>query len=172
MRLREVGLYAALGWLILVLQSTVIGYTGRGVLQPDMLLVILVFVGLHRNGMGGACLALFYGYLTDVFSGRPFGTYLFVYACLFFVVRLLSLRLLLHSRWTQMALVAVLSSLVSGSAVALHALVARPALPEYLVRDLVARVGSGALFVWVLFPLLSRLEAPIAPRSETLNISV
>ena len=172
MKLRGLLLYLGVGWLILVLQSTVISYIGCDVLQPDMLLVILVFVGLRRNGTGGAWLALFYGYLADSFSGRPFGTFLFVYVCLFFIVRLLSLRLLLQSRWAQMALVAMLGALASGGEVALHAIASRLALPEAVGAHLAGRAVANAFCVLILFPLLSRAEAVVAPRSETLSVSV
>ncbi len=171
MSLRTFFLLLGVGWLILVLQSTVVSYTTYSILQPDMLLIILVYAGIRRGKVNGAGLALSYGYLVDLFSGRPFGTYLFLYVCLFFLVRLLGMRLLLQTRAVQMLLVAMLSVLIEAGAAGLGRLASIPSPLEFTPASVVARAASSAAVVLLLFPLLSRVESSLARRTGTIQVS-
>ncbi len=159
MKLRGFVMFLLLGWLILILQSTVVSYITYGVLQPELLLVILVHGGVYRRGADGVLLALSYGYLLDLFSGRHFGTYLFIYITLFFLARLLSVRLLLQTRFMQVVLIFAFSFLGELILAALSRLTAAPQGVSLEISGMLARAGANAVGVLLLFPFLGGSSA-------------
>ncbi len=163
--------FLGLGWLILVLQSTVMSYIGYGILQPDLLLVLLVHTSVHRRGAAGCALAVLFGYLMDLFSGRPFGTSLVIYVCLYFVIRLLSLRLLLQGRTVQMILVAIFSLVSEVGSTGLARLAAIPSVPRLSLLDMAIRAAINAVVVLALFPVLARIESSVSHKSGPFQVS-
>ena len=73
----------ALGGLLL--QSTLLSQLSADALKPDLALLVVVYLGLHKP-MGEATPAVVViGYLADRFSALPDGTFLLVYLCAFYI---------------------------------------------------------------------------------------
>lgn len=161
-------LMLGLGWLILLLQSTIVSYITYGLPQPELLLVILAHAAIYRRGREGLTLALLFGYLMDLFSGRPFGTYLFSYVLLLLLARVLSTRMLVQARWMQLLFVGALSLvgeliLVGTAFLGVQALEDLPTLTDSLSRAAINGLGA-----WILFPPLEWLERSFWSRRQTL----
>lgn len=169
MKLRGFVMFLLLGWFILILQSTVVSYITYGVFQPELLLVILVHGGVYRRGADGIVLALSYGHLMDLFSGRPHGTFLFIYILLFLLARVLSIRLLLQSKFMQLVLIFVFSLIGELILFALSRFTALPQGVGLDMRGLFIRSGVNAAAAWVLFPFLGWLERRVWTRPKMLH---
>ena len=75
-------IYFGCGLLFLLLQSTVIPWLLPAYLKPDLLLILLIYLGLNENFRSGAFLAYLLGCLLDVFAGHYLGLYGFVFLTL------------------------------------------------------------------------------------------
>ena len=71
--------YFGCGLVFLLLQATVIPWLLPSYLKPDLLLILLIYLGLNENFRSGALLAYLLGCLLDVFAGHYFGLNGFVF---------------------------------------------------------------------------------------------
>ncbi|MFM7199783.1 MAG: rod shape-determining protein MreD [Myxococcota bacterium] len=156
------------GWLILVLQSTLVSYITYAFPQPELLFIILAHHAIVRRDQDGLGLACAYGYLMDLFSGRALGTHLFKYAVLMVVAQALGGRLLLQARFIQLLFVGALSLL--GELLVLVALyIGAASVPELpTAQGLMSRVLANAVGTLFLFPLLQGLENALFARRRLL----
>ena len=168
MNLRALPMLLGLGWLILLLQSTIVSYITYGLPQPELLLVTLAHCAIYRRSQEGLLLALLYGYQMDLFSGRPFGTYLLTYVLLMLLARGMSLRMLVQARWVQLFFVGVLS--LTGELILLATTFLSPnALEDLPTAQAVAiRAGITALSALFIFPPLDWLERMVWSQRRTL----
>ncbi|MFC2074887.1 hypothetical protein ACFLRA_01275 [Bdellovibrionota bacterium] len=98
------------GLACLVLQSTAFAIFFRSI-RPDLILVIVVFLGLHRYALEGGLLAVLLGYLVEIHSGAPTGLMMTVYVWIFVVAKLIGLGVFLDRVWAILLLVAGMSIL-------------------------------------------------------------
>jgi len=77
-------------FISIVLQTTLLSSKSLGGFQPDLNLVLAVFIGLFIGGGVGFIYALWNGFLMDVFSGYMLGAFSLSRLSLFFVLRSLS----------------------------------------------------------------------------------
>ena len=80
--------YFGCGLVFLLLQSTLMAWSLPPYLRPDLLLILLIYMGLNEKFRTGALLAYVLGCLVDVFSGHFLGLYGFVYLSIFFLTRI------------------------------------------------------------------------------------
>jgi rod shape-determining protein MreD len=97
----------------LVVQTTVLAQLPHQLAKPDLLLILTVYLGLFSSPLGGATLALFSGYLMDVFSGSIFGIHAFSKTAIFFSTILIRDRFYIKSPLFQGAIIFSLS-LIEG----------------------------------------------------------
>ena len=73
----------------LVLQGTVMSQVSSDVLKPDLAFLVVVYLGLHHGQsdetFGVMFSVLLIGYLADVFSVQPDGTFLLLYSTCFYL---------------------------------------------------------------------------------------
>lgn len=69
----------------LLLQGTVLSQISSDVLKPDLAFLVVVYLGLHHPGGEGTVSVLGIGYLADVFSVRPDGTFLLLYFAAYYL---------------------------------------------------------------------------------------
>jgi rod shape-determining protein MreD len=96
---------------------------------PDLIVVLVVYLGLHYHSAGGAVGAFLLGYLVDTFSGAVPGLYCLTMTLVFGMVYLLSKRLWMENPMSNIAAVA-LGSAVKIVTVVLYFAVAS-ARPEH-----------------------------------------
>ena len=77
--MKQYGFFVLLAFAGIILQMTLLG----SVIRPDFAFLIVVYIGLNRSFGRSIPAVLIIGYLTDVFSGLPDGTFLLVYLILF-----------------------------------------------------------------------------------------
>lgn len=158
MNFRAVLMLLASGWLILLLQSTIVSYITYGLPQPELLLVALAHCAIYRRSQESLLISLLYGYQMDLFSGRPFGSYLLTYVLLMLLARGMSARMLVQARWVQILFVAVLG--VMGELILMATTLLSPNALEDLPsgRSMAIRAGITALSALFIFPPLDWLE--------------
>jgi len=81
-------IYFGCGLVFLLIQSTLIPWLLPPYMRPDLLLILLIYLGLNENFRSGALLAYLLGCLLDVFAGHYLGLYGFVFLSIFFLTRM------------------------------------------------------------------------------------
>ena len=101
-------------FLLLILQVTVLPYFLREPFVPNLLLLLVVYLGVKEEvGLIGALLAFCQGLLHDAFSGIYLGLSGFSFLVIYLVLRLLRDQLYTDSS-TLMVVVAFLATLAHG----------------------------------------------------------
>lgn len=113
------------GTLLLILQTTVLHALPDWFGRPNLLFLLVVFLGTHLDVYKGAVLVLLFGLLMDIFSGIILGLHPVVYLLLFFLLQIVSRHLTLTESVHQMPLVAF-SYLLSASGIFLFATILTP----------------------------------------------
>ena len=72
------------GILILTFQTTFLGMIPIQRIRPDFMLIFTLYLGFSTSPVPGGILAIFMGYLVDLFSGNTFGLYAFSRPLLFY----------------------------------------------------------------------------------------
>ncbi|MGH7785797.1 MAG: rod shape-determining protein MreD [Candidatus Binatia bacterium] len=108
-----IGLMAGFG---LLLQTTLFHALPFGWQSPDILLVVCVFLGLHRHTVGAAVGAFTLGYLQDSVSGSAAGLNAFGMVAVFLLVYLTCRRLWVDNVLSKVVLV-FLASVVKATAI-------------------------------------------------------
>jgi rod shape-determining protein MreD len=82
-------------FLLGVLQSTLISLIFPSYLKPDLMILLVIFLGVSFPLLPGTFLVLFCGLLYDTFSGGVLGLFAFIYLTIFFSLKLLAKFLIL-----------------------------------------------------------------------------
>ena len=82
-------------FLLTIFQTTLVSLIFPSYLKPDLMLILVVFLGISFPPLPGAFLVLFCGLLYDTFSGGPLGLFSFVYLFIFFSLKLVARVLIL-----------------------------------------------------------------------------
>jgi len=115
-----IGLVAAFGLLV---QTTLFHALPFGVHpSPDVLVVICVFLGLHRHTAGGALGAFILGYLQDTVSGTAAGLNAFGMVVVYLLVYLTCRRLWVDNVMSKVVLVFLASCVKALAVLAVSAL--------------------------------------------------
>lgn len=80
-------LFAFLGILLLSIQSTFLTLSFIQRLRPDLLMILNLYLGLFFTPISGGILALFLGFLTDLFSGNSYGLFSLTKPIVFFMAQ-------------------------------------------------------------------------------------
>jgi len=154
-------------FLLALLESTLVSLIFPSYLKPDLMILLVVFLGISFPLLPGALLVFFCGLLYDTFSGGPLGLFAFVYLCIFFSLKVLAKILILgETLLFRIILVAVLMSLQS---------VLLMVLPMFLgIASHLARAPSiwvlpqmliTCAAIWPFFYLFRRVDIPPAEES-------
>jgi rod shape-determining protein MreD len=154
-------------FLLTLLESTLVSLIFPSYLKPDLMILLVIFLGISFPLLPGALLVFFCGLLYDAFSGGPLGLFAFVYLCIFFSLKVLAKILILGETLVfRVILVAVLMSLQSillmfiplSLGIATH-LAWPPSiwiLPQMLIT---------CAAIWPIFHLFRRVDIPPAEES-------
>ncbi len=80
-------IYFLLGLFFMLLQTTVIPWAVPAMFKPDLLLILVIYIGLSESLVRGAALTYLLGTLHDVFAGAYLGLYGLVFLVLFLAAR-------------------------------------------------------------------------------------
>ncbi len=90
--------------LAVLLQTSLAGRLGILSAPPDVMTLLVVYLGLHYRSAAGAVGAFLLGYLLDAFSGSPPGLYCFAMTLVFATVGLLAQRMWIENPITRLAI--------------------------------------------------------------------
>ncbi|WP_020675586.1 rod shape-determining protein MreD [Geopsychrobacter electrodiphilus] len=154
------------GLMFILLQTTIFPRFLSAELRPNLLLLLVIYLGLSESFLRAAILALLLGALQDVFSGTTFGLYATVQLTIFLVVRLFSDRLNAESRRLILGMVVVgtlIQTFVLGFLLTIFA--EAGAVVSILLADLPFQLLSNVLTAWLLLLLWLRFQPLIGTRS-------
>jgi rod shape-determining protein MreD len=157
--------YFLCGFFFVLAQTALLPQIFPFFLKPDLLLILIVYLGLNEKYVRGGFLAYIFGLLQDVFTGDYFGLYGFVLLGTFLVVRGVAERLNPESP--------LLLMLMIGGGTLLHG-----GLIFFCLGFFTESGPPAAVFFWSLLPqillnlaatllllqLLPRLQRQLAPR--------
>ena len=104
-----------LGIFLLTLQTTLLHILPDWLGRPDLLFLLIVYLGTHLDIFKGAVLALLFGLLMDIFSGIFLGLHPVIYLLLFFTLKTIARHLAITEPVHQVPLVALSYMLTSSS---------------------------------------------------------
>jgi rod shape-determining protein MreD len=167
--MKRILLTFALGLLFMLLQSSVFPRLLPADLKPDLLLVLVIYLGLTESHVRGGLVSYLLGCLKDVFAGIYSGLFGFTFLLIFYAVRAVGGRFNSDNPFFLIFLTLV-GTLVEGVVVlfsigffADHAppwqLVGGQLLPQMLLNLLAA-----ILLLIFIFPCLRRLAPQRKPR--------
>ena len=76
------------GLLLLTFQATLLASLPVNRIRPDVVLILILFLGFSYPTVLGGLIAFSLGFLLDLFSGNAFGLYTFTRPLIFFVAQL------------------------------------------------------------------------------------
>ena len=85
--------FLTIGALLITLQTTLFHILPEWIGKPDLIFVLIVFLGLNMDITKGAVLVLLFGLIMDIFSGIYLGLYPVIFLLLFFILRGISKHL-------------------------------------------------------------------------------
>ena len=155
-------------FLLTLVQSTLISLVFPSYLKPDLMILLVIFLGISFPPLPGAFLVLFCGLLYDTFSGGSLGLFAFVYLFIFFSLKVLAKVLILGETLIfRVILVAVLMGLQAILLMSLPLILGiaphlpwRPPSIWFLAQVLITCAA-----IWPLFHLFRRVDIPPAEES-------
>lgn len=153
----------ALGFGLLVFQSTFAALVSWHSIEPNLLLPIVIYLGVSPDVhlVRGAAVAFILGYLLDSFCGNLLGLQTFIMVATFMLARGAGLRLFLRGPIFQIVLTFVVAFLSSGTVLALRAIF-EPAFRAGTAIDSLGAMGAlDGLGALVLPAVVTAAAAPI-----------
>ncbi len=159
-------IYLSSGILFVLLQSSVLPVFLVPNLRPNLILILILYLGVSESLTRAIIAALLLGAIQDSFCGHSLGLYITVYLVIVLATRLLSEQLNVESPFLLLLLIAggtlvqnflvgFLLTVLADTAPVLHILL--PAIPLQLLTNLV--------FASILLFLLLRLQRWFGYRS-------
>lgn len=158
--------YMAVGFGLLLTKTTLLMPWPWIARMFDPFLILTVYLGLFRPGITFAAVAVFLGYLADIFSGSRFGFHVILASAIYYLTNLLRGRFFLESRFFQGVYLAamVLAHAFLGSAV--FSLMGAETPASYLLDEIIGRMALNAAVGVFLFAWMRKTEKRWAPLSE------
>ena len=159
LRLANAPLLLLLACLLIPIESTLFIEFPLNWLQPDLLLPLVIWVALKREFIEGGTLALILGYLLELHSSAPRGTFLSSTMAVFLGVQAAS-RLLVfpdHGAWIRLTMAASAASRLVGLGVLAGLVKADLQWRHTLVHLFPGMVTTGIAAGWI-YRLLDRLD--------------
>jgi rod shape-determining protein MreD len=85
--MRRIVVPLLLGVIFLTLQTTLLTSLSIQRIRPDIVLILILYLGLLYPPISGGILALFMGFFMDLFSGNVFGLYTLSRPLIFYVAQ-------------------------------------------------------------------------------------
>ncbi len=157
--MRDSGLLILIVSLILVTQSTIIGFLVPQHYRPDLLLIVVIWSSMRISFRSAAVSAFFLGFLVDLLSGSPQGFFSTIY-CLVLVLCGYTNSLIETDTYSGRFLMALVSVFFAGVAV----VGARWSMGEefislHLLNLLLIKALITGVFALLIFPLLDTVRS-------------
>lgn len=150
-------IYLVLALLFLVIDNTLLHILLPSILIPDVILVMVFYLGFNNRSVSGALTAFSLGYLTDVFSAGVIGTSSFTLVFVFAATSLLAKLISLDNMLIKIGGTAFMS-VVKGTLTYLVLRLLNQEIPFYIIFPTAIFTGIASPFV---FNLLKRVELKV-----------
>lgn len=87
-----------IGYLLVLFQQSVFSFLTDGRFVPEISLVLIVFLGVYLNVVMGCILSMVIGFFMDCLYGTLTGFYMFIYAFVFSLCRVIAPQVYLEKR--------------------------------------------------------------------------
>jgi len=147
-------------YLLAIFQSAVTSEILPNFMKPDLMLILVTYLGVSPPLIAGAVLVLFCSLLYETFSGSPFGLFPFIYLSIFFLIKLLAKFLILGDTITFRLILVALSMIFQASLI----IFLPPLLGSLEILSLpqtgwiLPQILVTCVACWPLFPLFKKLE--------------
>jgi len=147
-------------YLLAIFQSAVTSELLPNFLKPDLMLILVTYLGVSPSLIAGAVLVSSCGLLYEAFAGGPSGLFLFIYLSIFFLIKLLAKFLILGDTLTFRLILVALAMTFQASLI----IFLPPLLGSFEVLSLprtswiIPQVLVTCVACWPLFPLFKKLE--------------
>ncbi len=102
------------GFVLMLVQTAILSRVLPGTMKPELLLVLVVYIGLSEDYFSGGALCWFLGCLEDVFAGGDLGLYGIAFLLVFLAIRAAASRFNTESSMLLLVLV-FFATLVKGA---------------------------------------------------------
>jgi rod shape-determining protein MreD len=141
------------------LQTTLFMPSPIHLLQPDIILIAVIWCALHREFTEGGILTLICGNISEIHSSAPQGVFMLTYLLVFLGVRLASRLFVIPSRTSLVSLTLVTSLFFKfGYMGALYLLGTGANQWRHLLTLLIPGALSTSILGYWLYPLLERYD--------------
>lgn len=164
--MKRVIVYFTVGLVFMLLETTILPRLLPNVLLPNLLLILILYLGLSESFGRAMLLCLVFGLLQDSFSSTTLGLYGVVNLIIFLQVRLLAVRLSAESPALLLLLVAggtLMQSFLIGFCLTLFA--EAGAVNQVLLPSLAGQLISNMLAATILLGILLFLQPQFGTRS-------
>ena len=152
-------LYLAFALLFLIIKNTLLHAVFPRLLIPDVILIMVFYLGFYRISVEGALTAFALGYLSDVFSGGIIGISSFTLVLTFIITSMLSKIVSLNSMLIKSG-GAVFASILNGIMTYIFLRFLNDGIPFYTIFLTAVSTGIASPFI---IALLQKAESYIAP---------
>jgi rod shape-determining protein MreD len=159
-------IYAVLGFVLLLVKTSLLLPWPMLSRAFDPLLILTIYLGLFRPGLVFAAIAVFYGYLLDIFSGSSFGFHIIITTVLYYTTSLLRDRFFLQSSFFHGVYVAGMVLLHDVMGTGIFALLSTEHQGGFLFNLLPVRMLVNGLLAVYLFRWVHRIDERLGPYSQ------
>lgn len=164
-------------FFLITLEAAVGTVLDLGVLMPNMLLPVVIYLGMAPDIslMRSAILSFLIGLMVDSACGNAMGLMTFMHVATCLVARGASFRLLMRGRISQVLITALTAFISAGTLVALRAIFRPPfsfnavSSHQLVVSLLAPALATGAVAPFI-FLLVRRIDS-LRRREETATVS-
>lgn len=155
--MRTVAVLAAAGVAAVLLQSTVLGSLLHLPRVPNLVLVLVVYLGSREQSLGGVAGAFLLGCFLDAFAGTVPGMNAFALTAAYLAVYMFARLLWMRGAVPVMVVTFVGGVVYAAAALALDAIVAdQPPAWEHVIRSGLVEAALAALFAPLVFRMMGR----------------
>ncbi len=168
---KRAGVFLAVGAAALVAQMSLFTLLPFGVLKPDLVLLLVLYLGARSDPIEGGAIAFCLGYGMDILSGASFGTFTITKVLVFFGAYLAAKRVYLTAG-SMPAVAAALVTLLEALVIRLlHRAVGLDGsgLDGAMLRYLVPQALLMAVLAPFVFHYVGRLDARLGPRAAGID---
>jgi len=160
----RIAAYFILGYVFLLLQAVILPHLLPFDYTPDLLLILVVYLGLNESSLRGSFLAYLLGYLQDAFAGSYPGLYGMALLATFLAVRGAVDRLNTENSLLLLFMVSLGTVIQGAVLIALGFLADAGQLWPLILGRLGPQALLNLVAAWLILKTATGLQRRLAPR--------
>jgi rod shape-determining protein MreD len=158
--------YFLLGYLFVLLQTSLWPQLLPFAIKPDLILVLVVYLGLSEGHLNGGLLSFLLGACLDAMAGSHHGLHGVTLLLIFYSVRFVTDRLNTESSRLVLAMVGLGTLVDAGLQILFASFADAGAVWLQILRVIVPQTLLNICSAWLLLKLVPHLQRRLAPRSD------